>query len=185
MPTSVAATALDSFPGIADRFEGITMDSNVDIGGYALDAVGPLWLIAVTGMFASAICESARPKPAEGEEKPGGPGLLVAGIASLVTPILLFVHGFWTIAGFEDLEITPDILMDLILARQVVVIAMFGFLAGVAILGSIIGWIIRAAAPGLGRMLNIAAVPLALATLALTIFVTYKAAITVFTLAAA
>lgn len=158
------------------------MDTDFDIGAYIFREVGPLWLVAVAGMFISAICESAKPKLEQGEEKSGGIALVIAGIASVITPILLFAHGFWTIAWMEGIEVRPELIMDVVLARQVIVLGLFAGLAGIAILGSIIGWIIRAAASELGKTLNVAAVPLALATLALTVFVTYPAASGLFAL---
>lgn len=157
--------------------------ADVDIGGYALGAIGLLWLIAVAGMFATGICESARPKPLDGEKEQRGVALLIGGVASLVTPILLFIHAFWAIAGFEGLELTPDLLIDLIIARQVVVLGVFAFLVAVSIIASIIGWTIRAAAPAIGKRIGIAAVPLALGTLALTIFATYEVVARVINLA--
>lgn len=144
--------------------------------GYVLNETGPLWLVAVAGMFISAVCESARPKPEAGEEKPRGLPLLIAGIASLVTPVLLFAHAFWSAAQMEGVAVSGEHLLQVIAARQVIVIGVFAFLAGVAIAGSIVGWIIRASAPGLGKALNVAAVPLAVATLALAIVVSHQAA---------
>lgn len=137
------------------------------------EAAGPLWIVAVAGMFFSAVCESARPKPEDSERPSGGLGLVVAGIASLVTPILLFFYGFWSVAGGAGVSF--DRLVGGAFDRPVIVGTLFGLLAGIAIAGSIIGWIIRAAAPALGRTLNRAAVVLALSTLALTVFVTYRA----------
>lgn len=156
------------------------MDSSFDMGAHVMEAVGPLWLVAVAGMFLSAVCESARPKPEEGEDKPGGLALMVAGVASLITPIMLFVYAFWTILSLEVLTgdgvaIGPEDVINFAIAQRATVIGLFVFLAVVAILGSIVGWIIRAAAPALGKALNMAAVPLALVTLALTAYVTYEA----------
>lgn len=163
------------------------MDTDFDIVAYIWEAVGPLWLVAVAGMFIGAICESAKPKPEEGEEKSGGFALLIAGIASLITPILLFVYGFWSILRLDVLSgevvvIGPQDVINFAIAQRAVVIGLFGFLAVVAIAGSIVGWIIRASAPALGKTLNIAAVPLALATLALTVFISHAAASGLFTL---
>lgn len=151
------------------------MDSSFDMGAHVMEAVGSLWLVAVAGMFLSAVCESARPKSEPGEEKPQGLALLIAGIASLITPIMLFVYAFWSILALEGLVLTPDLVIDFAIAQRMVVIGLFIFLAVVATAGSIVGWIIRAAAPGLGKALNMAAVPLAIATLALTVYVSYDA----------
>lgn len=151
------------------------MNSSFDMGAHVMEAVGPLWLVAVAGMFLSAVCESARPKPEPGEEKPQGLALLIAGIASLITPIMLFVYAFWSILALEGAVLSPDQVIDFAIAQRMVVIGLFIFLALVATAGSIVGWIIRAAAPGLGKALNMAAVPLAIATLALTVYVSYEA----------
>jgi hypothetical protein len=158
------------------------MDTEFDLTTHMLQAVGPLWLVAVLGMFISAICESAKPKAEEGEEKSGGIALVIAGLASLITPILLFAHGFWTLAWMDGIEVSPQMLLEVIIARKAIVVGLFAALAAVAILGSIVGWIIRAAAPALGKTLNLAAVPLALLTLALTVFVSYEAALGLFAL---
>lgn len=156
------------------------MASNFDIGAHVMEAVGPLWLVAVAGMFLSAVAESARPKPEEGEEKPQGIALLIAGIASLITPIMLFIYAFWSILSLDILSAdgavieTQDVI-NFAIAQRATVIGLFGFLAVVAIVGSVVGWIIRAAAPDAGKALNMAAVPLALVTLALTVYVSYEA----------
>ena len=142
---------------------------------YVMEAVGVLWLIAVAGMFLSAITESSRPKPEAGEEKPGGMALLIAAIASLATPILLFLYAFWSIMSLEGRVLSADEVLEFAITQRIVVIGLFGCLAGTAIARSIIDWIIRAAAPGFGKALNVAAVPLAIATLALTIYVSHDA----------
>lgn len=152
------------------------MDANSSIGAYVMEAVGVLWLVAVAGMFLSAVCESARPKPEPGEEKPQGVALLGAGIASLITPILLFLYAFWSIMALEGrTTISTDDVLVFAVAQRIVVIGLFVFLAGTAIAGSILGWIIRIAAPDIGKALNKAALPLALGALALTAYVSYEA----------
>ncbi|MEQ1489702.1 MAG: hypothetical protein ABL932_04045, partial [Terricaulis sp.] len=145
------------------------------------ETAGPLWIVAVAGMFFSAVCESAKPKAEDGERPSGGLGLVVAGLASLVTPILLFFFGFWSLAGGAG--VGSDRLISSAFDRPVLVGILFAMLAGIAIAGSIVGWIIRAAAPALGKTLNRAAVALALATLALTIFVSYQAVTSMFAVA--
>lgn len=151
------------------------MGGDFEMGAHVLETVGPLWLIAVAGMFLSAVCESARPQPEPGEEKPQGLALIIAGVASLITPIMLFVHAFWAILALDGMVVTPGLVIDFAIAQRIVVVGLFVALAGVAIVGSIVGWLVRAAAPGIGKALNQAAVPLALATLALTVYVTYDA----------
>jgi hypothetical protein len=133
------------------------MDINALIDDMA-GRVGDLWFLALAGAFFVMICESAKPKPAEGESaaEPRGFGLLVM-VLSLLTPILLLVHAFYVGAGAP--------------------IAILAVIGG-AILGSaIVGWIIAAAAPPIGRTLNRAAPVLAIAVFALTAYVTWQSAI--------
>lgn len=137
------------------------------------ETAGLLWFVAVAGMFFSAVCESAKPKAEDGERRSGGLGLVIAAIASLVTPILLFIYGFWSLAGGAG--VGSDRLINSALDRPVVVAALFGLLAGTALAGSILGWTIRAMAPALGKTLNRGAVALALVTLGLTIFLSHQA----------
>ncbi len=119
------------------------------------DNVGDLWFGALVGQFFVMICESAKPKPEDGERARQweGVGLWVS-ILSLLTPILLLVHAVATGSGA-------------VLAALIVVIA-------AALIAAIIGWIIAAAAPGVGRILNRAAPFLAVAVFALTIYVTWQ-----------
>ncbi|MEZ5955999.1 MAG: hypothetical protein R3C27_02135 [Hyphomonadaceae bacterium] len=151
------------------------VDFNSELGAHVMASVGPLWFVAVAGMLLSAVCESARPRPEAGEEKPQVLTLLIAGIASLVTPIMLFVYAFWSILGLEGAAFTQTQLIEFAIAQRFVVMGLLVFLAVVVTLGSIVGWIIRAAAPGFGKTLNIAAAPLAVATLALTALVSWEA----------
>lgn len=120
-----------------------------------LDNVGDLWFAALVGQFFVMICESAKPKPEEGE-RPSlweGAGLWIA-IISLLTPLLLLAHAVVTGAGA-------------VLAALIVVVA------GIMV-AAIIGWIIAAAAPSIGRTLNRAAPVLAMAVFALTVYVTWR-----------
>lgn len=126
--------------------------------GMLLENVGDLWFAALIGAFFVMICESAKPKPAEGESaaEPRGLALLVM-IMSLVTPFLLFLHAVVAGAG-----------------------SVFGALIAIggAVIGAaIIGWIIAAAAPGIGRTLNRAAPLLAVMVFALTLYVTWESAL--------
>lgn len=119
------------------------------------DNVGDLWFAALVGQFFVMICESAKPKPEQGERASQweGVGLWVS-ILSLLTPILLLVHAVATGSGA-------------VLAALIVVVV--GIMAA-----AIIGWIIAAAAPSVGRTLNRAAPVLAVAAFALTIYVTWR-----------
>lgn len=120
-----------------------------------LDNVGDLWFAALVGQFFVMICESAKPKPEEGERASQweGAGLWIS-ILSLLTPLLLLAHAVFTGSGA-------------VLAALIVVVA--------GIMGAaIIGWIIAAVAPPVGRTLNRASPVLAIAVFALTVYVTWQ-----------
>ena len=123
--------------------------------GRLWDSVGGLWLLALVGAFFVMICESARPKPGEGESKAAPQGLaLWAGILSLVTPLLLLLHAVFN-------------------APHMVLVALM--VVGAAVIGAaIIGWIFAVAAPSVGRMLNKGAPFLALPVFALAAYVTWR-----------
>jgi hypothetical protein len=119
------------------------------------DNVGDLWFAALVGQFFVMICESAKPKPAEGERTSQWEGLgLWVSILSLLTPVLLLVHAVATGSG------------AVIAALAIVVVAAIG--------AALIGWVIAATAPGIGRTLNRAAPFLAVAVFALTIYITWR-----------
>jgi len=134
-----------------------------DLGALAdqlITLTGETWFAAVIASFFVMICESAKPKPGEGEPKhdPGGLGVWVM-ILSLLTPLLLMVHAF-VHAGRA-----PDALI-----AAVVVI-------GAAVMGAaIIGWIIALVSPAMGRVLARAAPFIAVAVFALTLWVTWRSA---------
>jgi len=114
-----------------------------------------LWFLAVVGSFFVMVCEAAKPKPAEGESKaaPEGFALLVM-ILSLITPLLLFFHAFLTASG--------------------ALIAIIALIGGSIIGSAIIGWVISAAAPDVGRTINRTVPFLAVAVFALTLYVTWE-----------
>ena len=113
---------------------------------------GDLWGLALIGQFFVMICESAKPKLEEGEERaaPRGFALLVM-ILSLFTPLLLFFHAFLTASG----------------SLVAIVVA----LGGAIILATLIGWAIRATASPVARVLNSAAPVLALIVFALAVYI--------------
>lgn len=119
-----------------------------------MESVGDLWFLALIGSFFVMICEAAKPKPAEGEKRDDfqGVGLWVS-ILSIVTPLLLFFHGF--VSG----------------GAVIAVIAMVG---GAIIFASLIGWIISAVMPDIGRTLNRAAPFMAVAVFALAAYVSWR-----------
>ena len=136
----------------------------MDIGALInriMDSAGDLWFAALIGSFFVMVCESAKPKLEEGEAKPKeGVISLWVGIFSLLTPILLFIHGFVAARGYLP-----------------AVIALIG---GVVIAAALIGWIVAALAAPMGRTLNRAAPFLAVAVFALTAFVTWRSLYAVF-----
>ncbi|MGH6951661.1 MAG: hypothetical protein ACREH4_12355 [Vitreimonas sp.] len=121
----------------------------------ALDRLGDLWFGALVGSFFVMICESARPKPGEGESKAAPQGFaLLAAILSLVTPLMLFLHAVAQVP----------------LALLGIVTLVGGFVIGAAV----IGWIVAAAAPAMGRVLNRAAPVLAVPVFGLAAYVSWQ-----------
>ncbi len=124
-------------------------------------AAGDLWFLALIGSFFVMTCESAKPKSQEGEERPQESVLgLWLGILSLLTPILLFIHGYVAARGY-----------------------LFGVIAligGAVIAAALIGWLIAAVAAPIGRTLTRAAPILAIVVFALTVYVTWRSIYQVF-----
>lgn len=119
-----------------------------------LTQVGDLWLLALIGSFFVMICEAAKPKPADGERQAAPQGLaLLAMIMSLLTPLLLFLHAFATGSG--------------------ALIAIMAAIGTVIIGSAIIGGLIKAVSPQVGRTLSSAAPVLAAPVFALTVYVTW------------
>lgn len=117
---------------------------------------GDLWFAALIGQFFVMVCESAKAKPDDGEAERGGPrgfALLVM-ILSLLTPLLLFLHAALSGSG----------------SLIAVIVAIFG----AVLTATIVGWIIRAAIPDVGRTLNRAAPILAVPVFLLTLYVTWE-----------
>lgn len=120
-----------------------------------VSSAGDLWFAALIGQFFVIVCESAKPKPADGEDKRGPQGFaLLVVIMSLITPLLLLFHAMLTGAG----------------AWIAVVVAVFG----AVITGTIVGWIIRAVLPDVARVLNRAAPVLAVPVFALAVYVSWE-----------
>lgn len=120
-----------------------------------VSTAGDLWFAALIGQFFVMVCESAKPKPAEGEgrSEPRGFALLVM-ILSLLTPLLLFLHAFLSGSG----------------ALVAVVVAIFG----AVITATIVGWLIRALMPEVARVLNQAAPVLAVPVFLLALYVSWE-----------
>ncbi|WP_395648302.1 hypothetical protein [Terricaulis sp.] len=121
---------------------------------------GPLWQYAVIAAFVSMILDSAKPKRQEGEEKESEGGRNILMLVSLLTPFLLFAHACWKAYEARDVG----------LMNAVVVVGL------VVIVSGVIGWIIAAAVPALGRVLYRIAPWVALAVFAFTLYVTWEGA---------
>jgi hypothetical protein len=123
-----------------------------------LIATAGLWFFAAcAAAFASVFVEqagAARSPEEDGERK--GAAALMQMLASLLTPGLLLLHGFFLTAAVDTL------LRVGVMAAPVAAV-MFG-----SILGAILGAIARDAAPVMRKL----ALPLGLAALALTLFAT-------------
>lgn len=116
---------------------------------------GDLWFAALIGQFFVMVCESAKPKPEEGEPQGGPRGFaLLVMILSLITPLLLFMHAALSGSG----------------ALIAVIVAIFG----AVLTATIVGWIIRAAMPDVGRTLNRAAPILAVPVFLLALYVSWE-----------
>lgn len=121
---------------------------------------GDMWLYALIAAFVVMLAESANPKPADDEERPpANPFGVVAAIASLATPFLLFLHAYVEAARVP----MPNALVASLI---VLVTAVFA--------ATIIGWIIAAAIRPLGKLLGQVAPFLALAVFAFTVWVTWS-----------
>lgn len=128
------------------------MGETIDL---VLDRMGDLWFGALVGSFFVMICESARPKPGEGESRAAPQGFaLLAAILSLITPLLLFLHA---------VAQAPQGLLGIV-----------GIVGGFVIGAATIGWIVAAAAPAMGRVLNRAAPVLAIPVFALAAYVSWE-----------
>ncbi len=128
------------------------LDAMVD---QLISTVGDLWFAALIGQFFVMVCESAKPKPAEGDQQGGLRGFaLLAAVLSLITPLLLFLHAFLSGSG----------------ALVAVIIAIFG----AVITATVVGWFIRAAIPDVARVLNRAAPILAVPVFLLALYVSWE-----------
>lgn len=118
-----------------------------------LEVAGDLWLLALVGSFFGMVCESAKPKPQEGESRaaPQGFALLIM-LMSLATPLLLLVHAFMSGGALIG-----------------IVVLLAALMVGSAIIGALLGGL----APDVGRTLNKAAPVLAVPVFALAIYVSW------------
>jgi FtsH-binding integral membrane protein len=129
---------------------------------------GDLWFAALVGSFFVMLCESAKPKPEDGESRSSGAVGLIVATLSLATPLMLLVHAFMAAGRSGE-----------------ALVASIALIGAAIIAAAIIGWIISAFAPAIGRTLSKAAPILALAVFALTAYVTWESVRTFATLLAA
>lgn len=130
-----------------------SIDAMVD---HLVATAGDLWFAALIGQFFVMVCESAKPKLRDGDEDRGGPrgfALLVM-ILSLLTPLLLFLHAVLSGSG------------SLVAA----VVAIFG----AVLTATLVGWVVRATMPDVGRTLNRAAPILAIPVFALALYASWE-----------
>lgn len=129
-----------------------------------ITAAGDLWLYALALVFIAIAVESAKPKPAEDaepEKKGEGPSFLLVllGLVNMVTPFMLFWHGF---QAARDETSRPLYIVGLLVG-------------GAVVLGALLGWTIGAASPGFGRFVTRAAPVLNIAAFALALYVAQAA----------
>lgn len=134
------------------------MQDFIDAAKQLITLAGPYYMYALAGAFVVMVSESAKPAPPQDEPKgETGPLNVVVSILNLITPFLLFVHGYIAAARAH----AP---MPLIAALIVV--------GGVVVAAAIVGWIIAAAVKPLGRVLLRVMPFAAIAVFAFTLWVT-------------
>lgn len=130
--------------------------------------VGQNWLIAAGAAFVVMIFESAKPPPVEGEEHHASALERVAMIASLATPILLFLHVFGAfVQGQMSIGEGSE-------GNGRVVLALFIVAAIYVLTPGILGWLIAKLSPPLANVLRRTAPFLAITVFAFTIYVTCR-----------
>ena len=133
---------------------------------------GQNWLIAAAAAFVVMTFEGAKPSPIEGEDEPRASAIArVAMIASLITPVLLFLHAFGAFIQSEQRRGASSEENASMLLLALAVAFVFVLAPGM------LGWLIAKIAPPLARILRAAAPILALAVFAFTFYVTYQNAL--------
>jgi len=138
---------------------------------------GPLWTFAMAGAFIAGIGERAYPN--EGAKPRGFVGVL-AGLASLITPFLLFLHAFWAILpaqGGQTITVFGRLISG---ASTATAMALFALMALLIITPPVLGVATAKAAPGLGKVLYAASPALNLLVLALSVYATHDSVVAVF-----
>lgn len=130
--------------------------------------VGQMWLIAAAGAFLVMIFESAKPPPVEGEPEPRASALQrVAMIASLATPLLLFLAAFGAFVMAQQAHGAGSE------GNGGVILALLACAAVFVLVPGLIGWSIAKLSPGLAKLLRHAAPWVALAVFAFTVYASY------------
>ena len=131
---------------------------------------GLLWTIAVVGAFIAGAGEKSYPN--EGA-KHSAPLALIAGIVSLITPFLLFLHAFWAItpqASVASVNVLGVLISNIGAARALL---LFAVMAVLVIAPALMGTLIAVFAPPVGKLLYLIAPYLHLLVFALTVFATH------------
>lgn len=124
------------------------------------DAAGMNWVYALAAAFVAMVFESGAPKRAEGEDPPHmSPLRFLTMTTAIITPGFLLLHGIGASLAAGEGLIPP-------------LIAVFAVVA----IASVVGWIIGAAIPGLGKALSTASPLISIAVCAFTIWVTWRIA---------
>lgn len=146
------------------------MDTIIGMVRGLFEVAGQNWAIAVAAAFVAMMCEAAYPDREDKVQR--GPLGIMAVAASLITPFLLFVHAFWSVAAIGASR--GDELSDFILraTQNTIVAGIFIVMIPLTLGPSIPGWVIRKASPSLGRALFAASPFLHVAVFAFTVFVT-------------
>lgn len=135
-----------------------------------LAACGALWAIAVAGAFIAGTGEKAYPN--EGGKHPAALAL-AAGIVSVITPVLLFLHAFWAISVQSPMSNIDILVLVQMAIGNAAAIALLVVMAVLVIVPALVGVAVAAVAPSLGKLLFWIAPFLNLAVFALTLYATH------------
>jgi hypothetical protein len=143
---------------------------------------GGNWQIAAAAAFVAMTFESTDPVPAE--EAKRGPLQNVAMLVGLVTPFLLFLHGFWSV-GVAQMGVQPEDLGGVFqgVIASPFLLVLVAVMAFVTLFPAVLGWVIRKISPPLARLTTALAPLLTIAVFVFTVYVTQRSAIDVINLA--
>ena len=131
---------------------------------------GALWTLCVAGAFIAGTGEKAYPN--EGGKHPP-PVALVAAIVSVFTPVLLFLHAFWAVAVQSPISSIGLIALVQMAVGNATAIALLVVMAALVVVPALLGILVAAVAPPLGKVLYWIAPYLNFAAFALTVYVTH------------